>query len=346
MAYCASAPSWSRSSPGSRTRDGIASATTSAHESERVLHQRAGGLGGVPAPAAGLDDPVADLDATVLRWAEEPDPTHHQPRVALHDQALTEGRVRAHRQAVAVEHPGDHLVALGREVRRPPRQAPPRHDGGDVLGGDRTEQQPLGDDVAQEVHFPARGRALRQRSCRPSSRRPCSGSKRRSSCQVSRSSSVDAQTPVPSPARNAAPERRGLDDLRPLDRDAELVGLQLAEQVVGRGAAVDAQRTVSAGLAASSSTTSRTSKAIASSVARTRCARVVPRVMPRIGAAGVRVPVRGAEPGQRGHEHHAAGVGHGARRCASVSAAEPTICSPSRSHCTAAPVTKIAPSSA
>jgi hypothetical protein len=31
---------------------------------------------------------------------------------------------------------------------------------------------------------------------------------------------------------------------------------------------------------------------------------------------------------------------------AAVSAAEPTICSPSRSHCTAAPVTKIAPSSA
>ena len=31
---------------------------------------------------------------------------------------------------------------------------------------------------------------------------------------------------------------------------------------------------------------------------------------------------------------------------AAVSAAEPTIWSPSRSHCTAAPVTKIAPSSA
>ena len=31
---------------------------------------------------------------------------------------------------------------------------------------------------------------------------------------------------------------------------------------------------------------------------------------------------------------------------ASLSAADPTICSPSRSHCTAAPVTKIAPSRA
>ena len=31
---------------------------------------------------------------------------------------------------------------------------------------------------------------------------------------------------------------------------------------------------------------------------------------------------------------------------ASLSAADPTICSPSRSHCTAAPVTKMAPSRA
>ena len=37
-------------------------------------------------------------------------------------------------------------------------------------------------------------------------------------------------------------ERRGLDDLRPLDGYADLVGLDLAEQVVGGGAAVDPQR--------------------------------------------------------------------------------------------------------
>ena len=45
-------------------------------------------------------------------------------------------------------------------------------------------------------------------------------------------------------------------------------------------------------------------------------ARVVPRVMPMISAAGVRVPVRGAEAGQRGHEDHAVGVvdGRGDRR--------------------------------
>jgi hypothetical protein len=67
--------------------------------------------------------------------------------------------------------------------------------------------------------------------------------------------------------------------------------------------------------------------------------------MPRIGAAGVRVPVRGAEAGERRHEDDALRVGTVAA-IASVSAAEPTICRPSRSHCTAAPVTKIAPSSA
>ena len=94
------------------------------------------------------------------------------------------------------------------------------------------------------------------------------------------------------------------------------------------------------------SRTSRTSNAIASRVARTMCARVVPRVRPMIRPAGVRVPVRRAEPGQRRHEHHAVGRDGTVAAIASVSAAEPTICRPSRSHCTAAPVTKIAPSSA
>ena len=67
--------------------------------------------------------------------------------------------------------------------------------------------------------------------------------------------------------------------------------------------------------------------------------------MPTISAAGVRVPVGRAEAGERRHEDDAAGVGDG-RGEASISAAEPMIRRPSRSHCTAAPVTKIAPSSA
>ena len=88
MAYCASAPSWEQKfSPAfssTRTEAGLAGstpATTSATpgQAERVLHQCAGGLGGVPAPPSGLHDPVADLDATVLRWAEDPDPAHDQP---------------------------------------------------------------------------------------------------------------------------------------------------------------------------------------------------------------------------------------------------------------------------
>ena len=37
------------------------------------------------------------------------------------------------------------------------------------------------------------------------------------------------------------PQRRGLDDLRTHDRNAEQVSLELQEQVVGRGAAIDAQ---------------------------------------------------------------------------------------------------------
>ena len=143
------------------------------------------------------------------------------------------------------------------------------------------------------------------------------------------SSSVDDHTPVPSPARNAAPRPGGLLHLRAHDRDPELVGLQLAEQVVGRRAAVDGQlRQRDAGLAAIRSTTSRTSNAIASRVARTRCARVVPRVIPMIEPAGVRVPVGGAEAGQRRHEHDAAAVGRPCAASASVSAAAPMIPQP------------------
>ena len=92
--------------------------------------------------------------------------------------------------------------------------------------------------------------------------------------------------------------------------------------------------------------TSRTSKAIASSVARTRCARVVPRVIPRIVPRACGSQCGGAEAGQRRHEHHAVGVESTVAAIAAVSAADPTIWRPSRSHCTAAPVTKIAPSSA
>ena len=64
------------------------------------------------------------------------------------------------------------------------------------------------------------------------------GVKRRSSRQASRSWSVEAHTPAPSPARKAAPSTGGLEHDRALDRDAQPVGLPLAEQVVGRRGAV------------------------------------------------------------------------------------------------------------
>ena len=61
--------------------------------------------------------------------------------------------------------------------------------------------------------------------------------------------------------------------------------------------------------------------------------------------ARVGIPVRRAQPGERGHEVDAV-VGVQRAASASVSAASAMIPSPSRSHCTAAPVTKIAASSA
>ena len=82
-----------------------------------------------------------------------------------------------------------------------------------------------------------------------------------------------------------------------------------------------------------------------SSVARARCAAVVPRVIPVIDAARVLIPVRRAEPGERGHERHAVARGT-LRASASMSAALLMMPSPSRSHCTAAPAMNALPSSA
>ena len=113
------------------------------------------------------------------------------------------------------------------------------------------------------------------------------------------------------PGEEGRAQRRRLHDPRTLDRHPDLVGLELAQQVVGAGTAVHPDEVVSprpnSGIVSS---TSRTSKAIASRVARTTWARVVPRVRPMISAPRVRVPVRGAEPGQRRHEDDARGVRH------------------------------------
>ena len=88
--------------------------------------------------------------------------------------------------------------------------------------------------------------------------------------------------PAPKSGEERRPEAGGLDHLRPQHRDAELVGLQLTEQVAGAGSAVHGQGWAVTADASPTirSITSRTWKAIASSVALARWAAVVPRVMP------------------------------------------------------------------
>jgi hypothetical protein len=102
------------------------------------------------------------------------------------------------------------------------------------------------------------------------------------------------------PGEERRAEGCGLDELRPLHLDADLVGLDLAEQVVGGGAAVDAQRRTLVG---------HRLEHIAD-LERDRLQGGADEVRPRRAAgdaddqaARVRVPVRGAEAGQRGHEH-------------------------------------------
>ena len=68
---------------------------------------------------------------------------------------------------------------------------------------------------------------------------------------------------------------------------------------------------------------------------------MVPRVMPTISPRACGSQCGGAEAGERGHEDDAVRVDDTVAAIAAVSAAEPTSCRPSRSHCTAAPVTKI-----
>jgi hypothetical protein len=156
----------------------------------------------------------------------------------------------------------------------------------------------------------ARSTAVRQRRYAGSRSPPsAAGSNRRSSRQVAAQLVGRGPHAGAEAGQEGAPEPGGLEHRRALDRHAQLVGLQLQQQAVGRGAAVDPQRRGPR----QQLDTSRTSKAMASSVARTRWARVVPRVMPTMvpRAAG---PSRGAEAGQCRHEDDAAGVRHGRRQ--------------------------------
>ena len=149
------------------------------------------------------------------------------------------------------------------------------------------------------------------------------------------------------PGQERRAQAGGLQHLRALDRDAELVGLQLQS----RSLAAAPPSTRSVGRSRRSpvtitSKTSRTSKAIASRVARTRCARGGAAGDPDDRAPRVGIPVRARRARSapaRTRRRRCPGRSRPAPRSARPSSEEP---SPSRSHWMAAPVTKTAPSSA
>ena len=142
-------------------------------------------------------------------------------------------------------------------------------------------------------------------------------------------------------------QRGGLLDHRPCHGHLELVGLELQQQVHGRGAAVDPQLGDRVARRPRSWPRRRRGSGRPSPrrTARARWAAVVPRVMPTIvpraygSHHGLPRPVKAGTrktPPVSGHDSASGPI-------AGASGMTP---SPSRSHCTAAPVTKIAPSRA
>ncbi len=92
-------------------------------------------------------------------------------------------------------------------------------------------------------------------------------------------------------------------------------------------------------------TTSRVWNAIASTTARAMCARVVPRVMPTTVPRAYGSQSGAPSPANAGTTNTPP-VSSTEAASGPTSEASAMIPRPSRSHCTAAPVTKIAPSSA
>ena len=131
---------------------------------------------------------------------------------------------------------------------------------------------------------------------------------------------------MPSPARKAAPSPVVSSRSGRSHRDAELVGLQLQQQVVGRRAAVDPQRRRCRARAASPHVAHLEGDRLQRGPDEVRAGRAAGDA--EDGAARGRVPVRRAEPGQRRHEHHAAGVGHGRGQRPRTSAAAPMMPQP------------------
>ena len=156
---------------------------------------------------------------------------------------------------------------------------------------------------------------------------------------------------LPHPGAEPGEERRtqrgGLQHLRAPHRDGELVGLDLTEQVVRTGTAVDSEN---------GQGQTRLVSHRRDDVADLEGDRLQGRP-DEMGAgaaagqaddqpAGVGVPVRGAQSGECGYEHDTAAVRRRSPPISSVCAASSISPRPSRSHCTAAPVTNTAPSRA
>ena len=189
--------------------------------------------------------------------------------------------------------------------------------------------------------LPASGGTRRRR---PRARRPGrNGHRGATSRRVRRDCST---RPAPSPARNAAPSPvvsriSGRSTGTPSWSACNWHSSPLAAappSTVSCGSESPASAVIT-------STTSRTSNATASSVARTRWARVVPRVSPRMVPRAAGSQCGAPRPVRAGTKTTPPESGTDAAR-GSVSSAELIRPSPSRSHCTAAPVTKIAPSRA
>ena len=192
------------------------------------------------------------------------------------------------------------------------------------------------------------------RAPRVASRRAARRARRRTSAARSararaaaRATWSSVQVPAPTPASSAAPSAVVSATSGTTTGHAEHVGLELHQPAVDGRAAVGAQlgERLAPARAPSPGRRRRSGRRSPRASARARCARVGAAREPDDRPARVGVPVRRAEAGQRGDEVDAVvGVQRRGERLGLGGAS--MIPRPSRSHCTAAPVTKIAASSA
>ena len=128
------------------------------------------------------------------------------------------------------------------------------------------------------------------------------------------SSASSDQMPTARPARSAAPERGRLGHRGPFDRPVEEIGLELQQQVVGRGAAVgaqDAEPRRAARLERLDQVDDLVGDGLQRGASEVGAGGAGGHA--RDGATRAGIPVRRAKPGEGGHEDDAAGVGHRSR---------------------------------